>query len=263
MNFIHQSALYLHISVGVFALLLFWIPMIASKGSFNHKRYGRYFVLAMYIIAISGLLMSGLDLAFPLEIHGRGLALDESEQQRVISQVREPALFLFSLSVLVLTSTRQGSLVIRHKDNRQALRTPLHTALCTSLLLVGLLLLWQATVSGSVLFLIFGLLEIFIASGNLRYNFKKILQPREWWIEHLGALIGSGIGAYTAFFVFGGSRLFSSLLRDAFSDLSIVLWVSPGVIGSIAITLLSRHYRKLFNPDRALKKAQRRAALFR
>ena len=263
MHVIHQSALYLHIAVGFFALLLFWIPMIARKGSFNHKRFGRYFVIAMYTIAASGLLMSGLDLAMPIEIHGLGVELDDAERQRAVSQIRESALFLFSLSVLVLTTTRHGSLVIRHKENRQPLRTTLHSALCTSLLLVGLLLLWQARVSGSTLFLIFGLLEVFIATGNLRYSFKKTLQPKEWWIEHLGALIGSGIGAYTAFFVFGGSRLFNSLFGDAFSDLSIILWIAPGVIGSIAIGLFSRHYRKLFDPDQALKKAQRRAALFR
>lgn len=263
MHIIHQAALYLHIVVGAIALVMFWIPMLAKKGSFNHKRFGRYFVMAMYTIATSGLVMSGLDLAMPLQIHARGLELNPAEALAASDQVREFALFLFSLSVLVLTTTRQGSLVIQYKEDRRQLQTLPHTALCGSLVLVGVVLLWQAYQTNSILFLVFAVLQIVSGITSLRYNFKAKLESREWWIEHLGALIGSGIGAYTAFFVFGGSRLFSNLFGDAFSDLSVLLWVAPGVIGGIAIRYFSNHYRKLFNPEWALRKAERRAALFK
>lgn len=260
---IHQSAMFLHIGVGSVALLLFWIPILGRKGGFNHRRFGRYFVWAMYTVATSGLIMSGLDLVQPLATHARGLTLSQEEAAAATAEVRHFALFLFSLSILVLTSTRQGSLVIRHKDQREALRSVPHTALCASLVLIGIVLLQQATVTGNVLFYIFGGLQVVSGIGSLRYNFKKEIHPKEWWIEHLSSLIGSGIGAYTAFFVFGGSQLFSSLFGEAFSSVSVFLWVFPGVIGGVAIRLFSKHYRKLFDPDWALRKAERRALLFR
>ena len=69
MQFIHQSALYLHVLVGAFALLLFWVPVFTRKGSLDHRRFGRVFARAMYVISLSGITMSGMDLLFPAIAH--------------------------------------------------------------------------------------------------------------------------------------------------------------------------------------------------
>lgn len=86
----------------------------------------------------------------------------------------------------------------------------------------------------------FAILQVVTGVNSLRYNFEQALEPREWWIQHLGGFIGSGIGAYTVFLVFGGRRLFESIFGDAFSDISMDSWITPGVIGGIAIAYLSR-----------------------
>ncbi|MGL5471270.1 MAG: hypothetical protein ACRDCT_24380 [Shewanella sp.] len=67
------------------------------------------------------------------------------------------------------------------------------------------------------------------AAGFLRYSVKATLTKLEWWIEHLGAMIGSGIACYTAFFAFGGSRLFID-----HGNLRLLSWILPGVIGFVA-----------------------------
>lgn len=259
----HQIAFYLHIAVGSCALIIFWVPIFTRKGNLDHKRFGRYFSRAMYIVSISGLTMSSLDLAFPLATHAAELNLSAEEALSASNQVREFAVFLFSLSILVLTNTRQGWLSIQGKADRSALRTPVHTALCSSLAAVGLTLFSVGLSTGSTLFLIFGVLQVASGIGSLRYNFKSELKTNEWWIEHLRGLIGSGIGAYTAFFVFGGRRLFEGVFGSIYNNFSILLWIAPGVIGAIAIAMLSTRYKTKFGGDWAVKHAELRTSIFK
>jgi len=261
MHFIHESALYLHIAVGACALLLFWVPVFTRKGNMDHKRFGRIFGYAMYTVAGSGIVMSSLDLMFPLAMHAQGLELTPEERGAAIGQVREFALFLFSLSILVFTSTRHGWLVIQHKENRAALRRPSLVGLNGLLIGVGLLLLVTGVQNGTILFMIFGGLQLSAGVGNLRYIFRAEIKPRQWWTEHLSGLIGSGIGAYTAFTVFGGRRLFEELFASNFDNFAVFLWIGPSVIGITATALLSRHYRNQFSGEWALRRARIRSGL--
>ncbi len=258
---IHQLALYLHIVVGGCALLLFWVPVFTRKGALDHKRFGRYFAMGMYTVALSGLVMSSLDLLFPLAMHAPGLELSVEAEADAIRQIREFGLFLFSLSILVLTTTRHGWLTILHKDDRAPLRHPAHLALNGGLALVGVVLLTVGINSGTILFMIFGTLQIATGINQLRYIFRTELRPKEWWFQHLSGLIGSGIGAYTAFTVFGGRRLFEEIFSSNFENMAIFLWIGPSVIGATAITLLSRHYKQRFGGSWVTKRAAVRSSL--
>lgn len=259
---VHQIALYLHIVIGALALLLFWVPVFTRKGNRDHKRFGRFFSYAMYTIAFSGLVMSSLDLLFPLLTHAGDLNLEDLEADRVKTEVRTFGLFLFSLSVLVLTSTRHGWLTILYRGEREPLRRPLHLALNAVLIVVGIVLFGTGLRADSILFVIFGLLQTVSGLSNLRYIFRKELRPKEWWIQHLNGLIGSGIGAYTAFAVFGGRRLFEQIFTSNFESFSVFLWIAPGVIGGIAISVLSRYYRNKFGGAWITRRATLRSQLF-
>lgn len=259
---LHQSALYLHITVGSCALLLFWVPVFTRKGNLDHKRFGRYFATAMYVVSFSGIVMSSLDLLWPLATHAADLDLSPAEADSAKRQVREFGLFLLSLSILVLTNTRHGWLAILHKEDRTPLRNPLHLALNGSLFSVGVVLFAIGVSTGNILFMIFGLLETVSSVNHFRYIFRKKLRPKEWWIEHLGGLIGSGIGAYTAFTVFGGRQLFEELFASGFDDLSIFLWITPGIVGTIAITYSTRYYKKMFGGEWAIKRSSLRREMF-
>lgn len=253
MFWLHQSALYLHIVAGVIALVLFWVPVFSKKGALNHKRFGRIFAIIMYTVGWSGVLMASFDLWRPLVTHPMAAPAAAETQA---AGIRATATFLLSLSILVLATTRHGWLVIRHKDDRRALRRPAHVVLCLALLAAGLTLLVMGARRGDILLLIFGALEIWLALGFLRYSFKaELSHPREWWVEHLGALIASGIGAYTAFFVVGAASMLEPLLENgSFAGLGVVFWVAPGVIGGITIASLGRHYRRRFSAVGASQK---------
>ena len=247
MQSLHQLSFYLHVAIGAFALLVFWIPVFVRKGSFSHKRFGRVFASAMYAVAFSGLIMSSLDMALPLSGHPPPESDMSVQAQSAMAQnIRLFALFLFSLSILVLATTRQGWLAIQNKAERSSLRSPLHVALNGGLVLIGAILLLTGVLNNQWLFSIFGGFEIVVGVTQLHYSFKPQLKPQEWWIEHLGGMSASGIAAYTAFFVFGGSRVINRIFAGAFADFQILLWIAPGVAGGVAITLLSRRYARRF-----------------
>ncbi|MBC53092.1 MAG: hypothetical protein CMQ34_04565 [Gammaproteobacteria bacterium] len=246
MIWLHQSTLYLHIVAGIIALVIFWVPVISKKGALNHKRFGRIFAIIMYSVGWSGVLMACLDLWRPLAAHPVAATITPEAMPAISASIRSTATFLLSLSILVLATTRHGWLVIQHREDRSILRKPVHVALCLALLCAGLTLLVLGALRDDILMLIFGTLETWIAAGFLHYSFKaELAHPREWWVEHLGALIASGIGAYTAFFVVGAASLLTPLLDSgSFAGLGVVFWVAPGVIGGIAIARLSRKYRR-------------------
>ncbi len=262
MLLLHEIALYMHIAVGACALLLFWVPVFTRKGNFDHKRFGRYFAIGMYTVSVSGILMSSLDLLFPLSMHAAGLELSPEAEADAIAQIREFGLFLFSLSILVLTSTRHGWLTILYKDDREPLRHPVNLGLNSLLITVGIVLLVVGINTNTILFMIFGPLQIAGGISHLRYIFRKEIRPKEWWIQHLSGLIGSGIGAYTAFAVFGGRRLFEEIFASNFESYSVFLWITPGIVGTIAINILSRKYAKKFGGSWITKRVDRRRALF-
>jgi hypothetical protein len=43
-----------------------------------------------------------------------------------------------------------------------------------------------------------------------RFCLAKSVSVNRWLVEHIGAFIGSGIGAYTAFMAFGGRSMLAS-----------------------------------------------------
>jgi hypothetical protein len=86
-----------------------------------------------------------------------------------------------------------------------------------------------------------------VGAGNLRYLLRGPQSRMHWWYEHLGSMIGTGIAGYTAFLVFGGSRLFPSIAR---SQLYTIFWVLPSVIGVLGIIVTIACYQRKFNETR-------------
>lgn len=243
MNVLHQSALYLHVLIGAAALIVFWLPVIARKGSAWHKRAGRWFANGMYAVALSGVLMSTLSLWNPLGVHFAGQALSPEQAVAVAAQVRIFSVFLLMLSVLVFASVYHAVLVLRARSDRRLLRRPLHLGALTALAVLAPVVGMIGVRSGETLLIIFFVVGTLSAAGMLRYTFKATISHNEWWIAHLGGMIGAGIAAYTAFFAFGGRALFAEILSGQWQ---IVPWVLPGIVGTAFITQQSRHYRRKF-----------------
>lgn len=252
MYLLHKSLLFLHIAIGSVALIVFWLPVFARKGSPFHKRAGRWFAYGMYAVAVSGLLMSTLSLIDPLGVRMAGAELSMAEAFANAERVRVFSVFLLMLSVLVFVSVRHSILALRAKADRQALRRPAHVGTLVTLGVLGVTVGVVGVVYDELLLMIFAVLGVVASVGMLRYTFKPTLTRNEWWIEHLSNIIGGGIGAYTAFFAFGGRELFGHLLTG---NLQVVPWILPSIVGVAFTIRLSRHYRAKFAPRGGLADA--------
>ncbi|CAM4243190.1 hypothetical protein [Pseudoalteromonas byunsanensis] len=242
MEYIHKFAVYTHIILGSFALLLFWVPVIAKKGGGAHNRFGRYYNWAMYGTSILGVLACILVLADPLSAKPKGFA-DVQQQVQYIQQSRIFALFLLMLSLLVLASIYHGERVLKAKGNASLLRTPLHLSLLILLLVVATLSLLVGIQFSQTLLIVFAGVSLLVGTRMLRYVAQRNIAPRAWVIEHMGAMLGSGIGVYTAFSAVGGRHVFSYILGEQAVFLS---WILPSVIGVVAISWGRRHYTTKF-----------------
>jgi len=240
---VHQSAFYLHVAIGSLALIAFWLPLIAKKGSKNHKLFGNIFVYCMYVVSISGIIMTMLVLIDPIAIRFPDKVLSTEQINNISYQNRIFSSFLFMLSILVFCSTRHAVTVLKVKADRRMLKTTNYLLPIIFLGLMGALMFGFGLEDDILLFNIFGGLSFFVSIGMMRYIFKAELKQREWLIEHLGSILGSGIGVYTAFFAFGGSRLFETFLNG---NLQVVPWILPSIVGIAASLYFSKKYRKQY-----------------
>jgi positive regulator of sigma E activity len=231
----------MHIVAGGMAIVLFWVPLYVEKGKLNHRRFGTYYKNAMYSVALSGAIMSVMVLAAPLAIKGH-LAGADADPEKVVKMVRTFWAFLLYLSLLSYVTTRHAVTVLTAKGQIKRLRSPLYISPIALLAAFGPALAYLGVQQEQTLHIIFGILGTVVGVSTLRYCYKKTIARHEWVIEHLSAMIGSGIGAYTAFLAFGGRVLFSGL-----GQWQIVFWIAPGVIGMIASYLMTQKYSKLFS----------------
>lgn len=243
MSTVHTFLVAIHIAVGFASLILFWIPIISRKGSALHIRSGRWYVTTMYIVSISAILLAALVLVDPIATKHPFSELGPEKIAQIARSERQISLFLLAISFLVLSSIRHGLLTLRAKQDHSILRAPSHLLLNAILAILGLSLIFVASGGSQILFYIFAGLCLAIAVGNLTYCLKTDVPRMQWMISHMRAMIGAGIGSYTAFFVVGGSRFLAEILTGQWM---LIPWIAPGVIGGIAIGLLSRKYRKKF-----------------
>lgn len=245
MNTLHTVLVNAHIAVGAVALVLFWVPVIARKGSPLHVRSGKLYAAAMYLVTATAFVASIMVLVDPIGIRRPGLELDGEEAAELAKVFRMFSLFLLMLSVLVFTSLRHGIRALRTRATPDALKAPLHRAQIVALGALGAAVISIGLVEMQWLLIIFGGLSISGAIGMFRETLIVSLSRRDALVAHLGGLIGSGIGAYTAFFAFGGARFLRELLPGQWQ---VLAWIVAPVVGTIAIRRLSDRYRRRTPP---------------
>lgn len=237
MQTIHSSIVFFHIIAGSISLLLFWIPCLTKKGGPAHRKYGALYFKTMAFTSISGVVSSCIALAIPLVIYPV-IPEDYGSVAHYVAVVRGRYIFLLMLSLLVWSNIHQAQRVLEVKANNRALRKPLDIGLPIALLIVAGIALYQGIKFEVTLTRIFAPIALFNAVSILRYAFARHIHQGKWLLEHISHTIASGIGAYTAFFAFGGRTLFNGL-----GALQIVTWVIPGLIGTFFTIWLTRKYR--------------------
>ena len=236
MSYLYQFNLIVHVIAGALALCLFLIPVLMRKGGVDHKTVGRYYSYCMYSVALTGLVMTTFIMIVPAVVMPH-LLTDSINSQARIEQARVFAWFLSHLAILIWVSVLYGRRVLAAREARHQLRRPLLLGLLGILLINGLALFVFGVITGRVLQIIFGLLGLNVGASSLHYIFRAHVAPRSWLREHLSAYIGSGIGAYTAFLVFGGRQL--ALLNGQWQ---LLWWIAPSILGGLYIAWASRRY---------------------
>lgn len=243
MNLVYEGLILIHVVIGFASLVVFWLPLAVKKGAHLHRQSGMTFAVMMYVVAATAFVVSILLLIDPIAVRAPDATLSASDAMVFSANVRGTSLFLLTISVLVMSSVTHGLMTTRAKADHSVMRHPWSLASQGGLIMMGLVLgvyMLNETAGRQVLFGVFAVLCIVIGTGNLRFCLSGASTRGEWMLQHLSSMIGAGIGAYTAFFVFGGTRYLEFLS----GYWQLVPWIAPGVIGGIAITLITRHYRR-------------------
>lgn len=213
---VFQFTLIIHIVSGFLALLFGAMAIVSRKGDRNHKVSGKSYVMAMYSVGISAIIMTQI----------------------------KPNPFLFTVGVFTLYLTYTGNRSIFYYRLKESYQTgwkdilPISIALLVSLGMVAFPIFQMVkagTISISVMG-VFGVILMVFAGRDLAKVIRdSVFLPHEktWLIKHIGMVGGSYIATLTAFLV----------TNINFSP-AWVIWLLPTLIGSILIAKTSKDWRK-------------------
>jgi uncharacterized membrane protein len=218
---LYLLARWLHIASGVVAFITLWLPLVARKGNTLHRRVGQVYVGAMLSVALTGLLISGWRF------------LQAPAEQPV-------ALFFTYLAVMSAASASMGVRVLRTKGRKGASRNPLDVGLSALVLFMALFTGAWGLAVGMPLLWGFATVGIFSGSSGLWYWLRPPQEKMHWWFEHMGAMVGSGIGTVTAVLVVNARHL-------GIDGLHLAVFLGPTVVGVTGMKLWERYYRQRFS----------------
>jgi hypothetical protein len=234
---------WIHIAAGTIALIVFWIPVAASKGGRLHVKVGWIYACCMSVVVLTALSMSGLAFAAPLGVRHFTHVLSASEAAQFVRSSRESAFFLAYLGGVTLAALWQGIGVLRTRRDPKSFRTPFVFALNTTVVLTALASLTMGIFTRTATFAAMSIVGFIVSGGNLFYLLRGPKERMDWWYQHLGSMIATGIAGYTAFIVFGGRHLLAPLVRPEYY---VMFWLLPTAIGSPAIALTTAYYKRKF-----------------
>lgn len=233
MESIFNGIVLVHIVVGSVGLSSFWLPVFARKRKGLHTRAGKVFAYAMMITAASAALAAILTLIDPLATH------PDTSSRYETSLRAFNGLMLLYLAVITFSAAFVGLRAVRLKQYYGGHRERLELALNVLGFALALVVLWVGWQLSSVVMMGLSLIGILGAPGNIMILMRKPDSPREWKYQHLSSMLGAGIAAHTAFFVFGAGRFVDSSLSN-----SILVWLAPTLIGVPAIQIWTRKLRR-------------------
>jgi hypothetical protein len=236
---LYKLALTIHVLAGLTGLAAFWTPALARKGGQLHVQMGRIFYHATCAIALTGLAMAAMILAAPTPGRPRVLAW-----------------FLCYLIVITFAPVHHGVRVLETRGEPHRIRTPFHTALNASAIVMAIAMIALAFYARQPIFAALSPIGVLVGRGNLRFARLPYESRMAWWYEHMGSMLGGGIAFHTAFFVIGAGRFFGAYLTGFYATIP---WVLPAIIGIPATQIWIRYYRRKFTislePNEAFRQA--------
>jgi hypothetical protein len=241
---------WVHMIVGFTGLAAFWVPVITKKGGGVHKKAGRVFEWAAYLVAGSAVFNALGRLIFAL-LGGASLAGNEQPFGFLI--------FLAYLGTVTFASVRHGVRSTRTKDFSR-MRTAPHMALAVGSIVGSVsvvafaLVVWTDL---SIVLLSLSPLGFMQGKTMIEHMTRPVGERMTWFYSHLGNMIGAGIAFHTAFAVFGSGRIVGYELPGVWQ---LVPWVLPAAIGIPAHRILETKYREKFREPRPGRRTKAAAA---
>jgi hypothetical protein len=151
--------------------------------------------------------------------------------------------FFLYLFIITATAMYTGLRALKAKSGPAQLITPIYVALGWTTLIGGIVVLTLGLATKTWLFVGFSTIGLTAGPAQIAFVRKPPTDPRYWWYEHFGGMIGSGIAAHVAFLAFGAGRLIPGYDLGSWGMLA---WFLPVIAGVIAIQRLQAHYRAKF-----------------
>lgn len=219
MNNLYRVLLLIHICAGTVALVVAPGAMITVKGGLWHRRWGKTYVWAMFVIAATGTVMSFL----------------------------RPNFFLLMVAVFSFYLVFSGYRVLHRKKPGQR-RTFADWAVTFAMLLAGIAFVVYgiqrlATSSFGVVPILFGAIALLLAGRELIEFRHPPTEPRWWWFSHMRYMLAAYLATVSAF----------SVVNFTFLPYT-VRWIWPTVFGSAGIIIWTGYYRRKFARQAALIK---------
>lgn len=202
---------WLHVGAGCVGLFAAPVAMMTLKGGQTHRRFGKIYFWSMLAVAGSALVMAihrFNPFLLILSIFSFYMALSG---YRVLFRKKNPANAL-DWSAAILTLAASSVMAIVALVNPKFLRV------------------------APIIPIVFSALGIKVALDDIRSFLRPNPIKNAWFFDHMGGMLGSYIGAVSAF-----SAVNFSFLPPA------VRWLWPTIIGIPAIILWERYYQNKFN----------------
>jgi hypothetical protein len=241
-----------HIVFGAVGLVIFWVPVAGKKGGWWHVRAGRIFTISMLATGCFATLISLTTLYDPAGTHPHLMTHPDFGDVTVIRDIF--GWLMIYLAILTINLTWHGWQTVRHKVNRDAIRDPLNLFLQAALLVATINCTYHGLVDGQVLMIGISTIGYATVATNLWFLYKPKPWVKDWLMEHIKALVGTGISVYTAFFAFGAVRF----LPEA--ALTPTLWSIPLIVG---LSIIFYQWYRVKNPKRRARPKSVQAAEIR
>lgn len=231
-----------HIVTGLIVLISFWVPVASRKGGVDHRRWGHIFTKALYAAAWCAIAMALLNLTMASDRH-------PSLTDRRLFDGLFGWMMLY-LGILTLGLGRYGVEAARHHGRVGAQRTAFNICVQVIVMIAAINCGWRGLVLGQPLMIGLAVLGLGAAVTFLIALMRPSQKPNDHVREHLKAMVGAGISAYTAFLSVG---LLQIIPDHVFNP---AIWAIPSVVGVVLIMI---HLRRIDVAKRSRKSAVRAA----
>jgi hypothetical protein len=219
-----------HVIAGTIALFSFWVPIVARKGGPAHRKWGRVFYYAVCVAGWLAIAMALLNLTWADNRHPTLTDRDLFE-----------GLFgwmMLYLGVLTLGLATYGIGQARSRRAGEPMRLSRHLPIQTAVLAAAMVCAIDGIVLRQPLMIALALLGIGTAVTFIIAIMRPSPENSAPVGEHLKAMVGAGIAAYTAFLSVGLLQVFPAYVFNP------LIWSVPSLIGTAIILFQIRAIRR-------------------